>query len=73
MIELILPAIISCIIAFFVVFVMTPPLIKFLEKRNLTVKDVNKKEDVMVVRPGGPSIIIGIIVSEIVLYCIRPI
>jgi len=68
LIELILPAIVSCIIAFFVVFVMTPPLIKFLEKRNLAVKDVNKKEDVMVVRPGGPSIIAGIIASEIVLY-----
>ena len=46
---------------------MTPPLIKFLEKRNLTVKDVNKK-DVMVPRPGGPAIITGIIASEIVLY-----
>ncbi len=68
MIELIFPAIVSCIIAFFVVFVMTPSLIKFLEKRNLAVKDMNKKEDVMVVRPGGPSIIIGIIASEIVLY-----
>jgi UDP-N-acetylglucosamine--dolichyl-phosphate N-acetylglucosaminephosphotransferase len=68
LIELIIPAIISCIIAFFVVFVMTPPLIKFLGKRNLVVKDMNKKEDVMVVRPGGPSIIVGIIASEIVLY-----
>jgi len=68
LIELILPAIVSCIVAFFVVFVMTPPLIKFLEKRNLVVKDVNKKGDVMVVRPGGPSIIAGIIASEIVLY-----
>ena len=68
MIELILPAVASCIVAFFVVFLMTPLLIKFLGKRNLAVKDVNKKEDVMVVRPGGPSIIIGIIASEIVLY-----
>jgi len=68
LIELILPAVASCIVAFFVVFVMTPPLIKFLEKRNLSVKDINKKEDVMVVRPGGPSIIVGIIASEIVLY-----
>jgi len=68
LIELILPAILSCIIAFFVVFAMTPPLIKFLEKRNLAVKDMNKKEDVMVPRPGGPSIIIGIIASEITLY-----
>ena len=68
MIELIIPAIISCIVAFLVVFVMTPPLIKFLAKRNLAVKDMNKKEDVMVVRPGGISIIAGIIASEIVLY-----
>jgi len=68
LIELILPAVASCIVAFFVVFVMTPYLIKFLGKRNLAVKDVNKKEDVMVVRPGGPSIIVGIIASEIILY-----
>ncbi len=47
---------------------MTPPLINFLEKRNLAVKDVNKKGEIMVVRPGGPSIIAGIIASEIVLY-----
>jgi UDP-N-acetylglucosamine--dolichyl-phosphate N-acetylglucosaminephosphotransferase len=66
--ELILPAIISCIVAFLVVFGMTPPLIKFLEKRNLSVKDVNKKEHVMIVRPGGPSIIMGIIAAEIILY-----
>jgi len=66
--ELIIPAIISCIVAFVAVFVMTPPLIKFLEKRNMAVKDMNKKEDVMVVRPGGISIIAGIIVSEIILY-----
>jgi UDP-N-acetylglucosamine--dolichyl-phosphate N-acetylglucosaminephosphotransferase len=63
-----IPAIISCIVAFVVVFVMTPPLIKILEKRNFAVKDMNKKEDVVVVRPGGPAIIAGIIASEIVLY-----
>ena len=68
MIDLVIPAIVSCVIAFFVVFVTTPPLIKFLQKRNMAVKDMNKKEDIMVVRPGGPSIVLGIIVSEIVLY-----
>ena len=47
---------------------MTPPLIKILEKRNFVVKDMNKKEDVMVVRPGGPVILAGIIASELVLY-----
>lgn len=68
MIDLLIPAIISCIAAFFVVFLMTPPLIKILEKRNFAVKDMNKKKDVMVVRPGGPAILAGIIVSELVLY-----
>jgi UDP-N-acetylglucosamine--dolichyl-phosphate N-acetylglucosaminephosphotransferase len=47
---------------------MTPHLIKFLQKRNFSVKDVNKKDHVMIVRPGGPSIITGIIASELVLF-----
>lgn len=68
MIDLLIPTIISCVVAFAIVFVMTPPLIKILEKRNFAVKDVNKKENVMVVRPGGPAIIAGIIASELVLY-----
>jgi len=66
--ELIIPAIISCVTAFFIVFFSTPYLIKFLQKRNSTVKDVNKKDHVMIVRPGGPSIIAGIIASELILY-----
>lgn len=68
MIELVLPATVSCVLAFLIVFFLTPYLITFLEKKNFTVKDVNKKENVMVVRPGGPSIILGIIISEIVLF-----
>ena len=47
---------------------MTPPLIKFLDKRKMAVKDMNKKQDVMVARPGGPALIVGIIASELVLY-----
>ena len=68
MIELIIPAIVSCVIAFFTVYLTTPPLIKFLQKQNYTVKDVNKKENVMIPRPGGISIIAGILASEMVLY-----
>ena len=68
MFELIIPSVISCIVAFFVVFATVPFLIKFLEKRKLYVQDVNKKGNVMVVRPGGPSIIAGIIASEVILY-----
>jgi len=66
--ELIIPAVVSCVIAFFTVYLTTPPLIKFLQKRNYTVKDMNKKGDVMIARPGGLSIIAGIIASEIILY-----
>jgi UDP-N-acetylglucosamine--dolichyl-phosphate N-acetylglucosaminephosphotransferase len=66
--ELIIPAVVSCIIAFFTVYLTTPPLIKFLQKRNYTVKDINKKENVMIARPGGISIIAGILASEIILY-----
>ena len=68
MTELIIPAIVSCVIAFLIVYLTTPPLIKFLQKQNYTVLDVNKKESVMIPRPGGPSIIAGILVSEVVLY-----
>ena len=68
MIELLILAIISSSIAFIVVISLTPPLIKFLEKHNFTVKDVNKKKTVMVARPGGISIILGIVISELILY-----
>ena len=68
MIELIVPSVISCAVAFLVVFFTTPALIKFLEKRNISVKDVNKKGNISVARPGGPVIIAGIVASEIILY-----
>ncbi len=68
MTELIIPAVVSCVIAFFTVYLTTPPLIKFLQKQNSTVIDKHKKGQVMIARPGGISIIAGIIVSEIILY-----
>jgi len=66
--ELIIPAIVSCVVAFFTVYLTTPPLIKFLQKRNYTVIDKHKKGKIMIARPGGISIIAGIIASEIILY-----
>jgi len=68
----IISAVITSVIAFFVVYVTTPFLIKGLKKRNLTVKDYNKKEGTMVPRPGGPSIIAGILASEFALYAFFP-
>ena len=54
------------------VLVLTPPLIKFLERKNLTVMDVNKKNAPQVARPGGISIIIGLLTAEFVLYLFLP-
>jgi len=71
--EKIIAAIIVSTIAFFTIYAFTPILIKFLEKRNQTVKDANKKGNVMIPRPGGISILIGIVASEITLYFFFPI
>jgi UDP-N-acetylglucosamine--dolichyl-phosphate N-acetylglucosaminephosphotransferase len=71
--EKIIAAIIVSAIAFFSIYVLTPFLIKFLEKRNLVVRDVNKKGNVMIPRPGGISILVGIVASEIILYLFFPI
>ena len=68
MTELILPGIISCLVAFFAVYLSTPLLIKQLQRKNHTVPDINKKGNIMVPRPGGPSLILGIISAEAVLY-----
>ena len=68
MIELIIPTIIACLFAFFIVFFITPVIIKILQKKNFVVKDVNKKGNVMIPRPGGLSIILGIVVSELIFY-----
>ena len=68
----IIAAIIASAIAFFTVFTLTPFLIKALEKRNSTVKDYHRKGGAMVARPGGPSLIAGILISGIVLYAFFP-
>ena len=68
MTELIIPAVASSVVAFFTVYLLMPPLISYLQTKNLAVKDVHKKGEVMVVRPGGPALIAGVITSAIVLY-----
>jgi UDP-N-acetylglucosamine--dolichyl-phosphate N-acetylglucosaminephosphotransferase len=55
-------------IAFVTVYFITPSLIKTLTKRNMVVKDYNKEVETMVARPGGPSILAGILASEFTLY-----
>ena len=71
--QLIIPAIIAIVVAFFSVYGLTPFVIRTLEKRNITVVDANKKEKTMIARPGGLSIIVGIELSLIILYVFFPI
>ena len=68
MIDRAIIGIIISVMAFVTVYVTTPLLIKALTKRNMTVKDYNKPQTIMVPRPGGPSILAGILASEITLY-----
>ena len=58
--------------AFVSVFFITPYLIKYLEKQNSTVKDYHRKGGAMVARPGGPSLIIGILISGLIFYAFCP-
>jgi len=68
----IIAAIVTSVIAFFVVYLTTPFLIKDLEKRNQVVKDYQRKSGAMIARPGGPSIIAGILASEFSLLVFFP-
>ncbi|MDG7049653.1 MAG: UDP-N-acetylglucosamine-1-phosphate transferase [Nitrososphaerota archaeon] len=70
--DYIIAGLVSSAIAFFVVFGLVPSLIKSLNKKNWAVKDVNRIGGAMVPRPGGPVILVGIIVSEISLYFLLP-
>ena len=72
MLDRTITAIIVSAIAFVVVYAITPVLIKSLEKRKLVVKDYNRVGGAMVARPGGPSILAGILSSELVLYALYP-
>ncbi len=72
MLDQIIPAVLVSAIAFFSVYIITPFLIKALEKRNLTVKDYNRVGGAMVPRPGGPSLLIGIVAAEMALYAFFP-
>jgi len=59
-------------VAFVTVYAITPGLINVLTKRNMVVKDYNKQVKTMVARPGGPSILAGILASEFALYAFFP-
>ena len=58
--------------AFLVVYIVTPFLIRELQKRKLTVPDVNRIGGANIPRPGGLTIIAGLLVSEMILLLAFP-
>jgi len=62
------PAITVSAIAFVVTYFLTPVLIKYLNQRGMVVKDYHKPNNQQVPRPGGLSIIAGIVAAEVALF-----
>lgn len=55
-------------ISFLIVFFITPAFIEYLTRKGRVVVDYHKPGKPMVPRPAGPVLLIGIIISEIILY-----
>ncbi len=68
--DFILPITIAAVLPFLLTYLSTRYLIKTLTKKGWVVMDYHKPDKPNVPRPGGPAIIIGLLVSEIVLFAI---
>jgi UDP-N-acetylglucosamine--dolichyl-phosphate N-acetylglucosaminephosphotransferase len=55
-------------LSFLIVFFITPAFIKYLTKKGRVVLDYHKPGKPKVPRPAGPVLLIGIVISEIILY-----
>jgi UDP-N-acetylglucosamine--dolichyl-phosphate N-acetylglucosaminephosphotransferase len=54
----------SCLVCFF----GTRYLISYLQKKRMTVMDYHKDGKPQIPRPGGPAIIVAVVISEVVLF-----
>ena len=55
-------------ISFLIVFFITPAFIEYLTRKGRVVVDYHKPGKLMVPRPAGPVLLIGVVISEIILY-----
>ena len=55
-------------VSFAVVYLMVPPLARWLESRGMSVPDVLKKGEPMVARPGGPALLAGMASGMILMF-----
>ena len=51
---------------------VTPPFLRFLTRRGMTVDDVHKQPPVKVPSPAGPVILLSLVVGELVAYAFYP-
>lgn len=55
-------------LSFLIIFFITPVFIEYLTRKGRVVIDYHKPGKPMVPRPAGPVLLIGIVISEIILY-----
>lgn len=55
-------------VSFLIVYFITPAFIEYLTRKGRVVVDYHKPGKPMVPRPAGPVLLIGIVISEIILY-----
>ena len=55
-------------VSFLIVFFITPAFIEYLTKKERVVVDYHKPGKPKVPRPAGPVLLIGVVISEIILY-----
>ncbi|MDW8045623.1 MAG: UDP-N-acetylglucosamine-1-phosphate transferase [Nitrososphaerota archaeon] len=61
-------AIVAFIITFLSTYILTNIFISYLKRKDLTVKDYHKPGEVRIPMPGGPALVIPILVVEIMIY-----
>ena len=66
--DIVIFGIIVSAISFLIVFFITPAFIEYLSRKGRVVVDYHKPGKPMVPRPAGPVLLIGIVISEIILY-----
>lgn len=66
--DIIIYAIIVSAVSFLGIFLITPAFIKYLNKKGRVVVDYHKPGKPNVPRPAGPVLLIGLVISEIILY-----
>ena len=67
---LVVAAVLSAVIGYVVVYFTTPLFARYLKRKGMMVVDVFKPNKLMVPRPAGPVLVVGLVSACVVLYVI---